>query len=76
LLATVQAAPEGVAPNLLQTAEVLKKIGAVDALNLDGGSSSTLFLGGDILNRPVTEIAPVHNAIAIFITPPPTPPQF
>jgi len=76
LLATVQGAPEGVAPNLLQTAEVLKKIGAVDALNLDGGSSSTLFLGGNILNRPITEIAPVHNAIAIFISPPPAKPQF
>ncbi|WP_254923741.1 phosphodiester glycosidase family protein [Pseudanabaena sp. SR411] len=76
ILATVQAAPEGVAPNLLQTAEVLKKMGAVDALNLDGGSSSSLFLGGEILNRPITEIAPVHNAIAIFITPPPAKPQF
>ncbi|GBO54081.1 hypothetical protein APA_2029 [Pseudanabaena sp. lw0831] len=76
ILATVQAAPEGVAPNLLQTAEVLKKMGAVDALNLDGGSSSSLFLGGEILNRPITEIAPVHNAIAIFITPPPSKPQF
>jgi len=76
ILATVQAAPEGVAPNLLQTAEVLKKMGAVDALNLDGGSSSSLFLGGEILNRVVTEIAPIHNAIAIFITPPPAKPQF
>ncbi|MFM7603190.1 MAG: phosphodiester glycosidase family protein [Pseudanabaena sp.] len=76
LLATVQAAPEGIAPNLLQTAEVLKKLGAVDALNLDGGSSSSLFLGGEILNRSITEIAPVHNAIAIFITPPPARPQF
>ena len=76
LLVTVQSAPDGVAPNLLQTAEVLKKIGAVDALNLDGGSSSTLFLGGNVLNRPLTEIAPVHNAIAIFITPPPAKPQF
>lgn len=75
LLVTVQAAPEGVAPNLLQTAEVLKKLGAVDALNLDGGSSSTLYLGGNVLNRSVNEIAPVHNAIAIFITPP-TKPQF
>jgi exopolysaccharide biosynthesis protein len=71
LLVTVQAAPDGVAPNLFQTAEVLKKLGAVDALNLDGGSSSTLFLGGNVLNRNITEIAPVHNAIAIFMTPPP-----
>jgi exopolysaccharide biosynthesis protein len=55
---------------------VLFRSGAVDALNLDGGSSSSLFLGGEILNRPITEIAPVHNAIAIFITPPPAKPQF
>lgn len=76
ILATVQAAYEGSAPNLLQTAEILKKMGAVDALNLDGGSSSSLFLGGEILNRPITEIAPVNNAIAIFISPPPAKPQF
>ena len=76
LLATVQAVTDGVAPNLLQTAEVLKKLGAVDALNLDGGSSSTLFLGGNVLNRDLTKLAPVHNAIAIFITPLPAKPQF
>ncbi len=71
LLATVQAAPFGQAPNLFQTAEVLKKLGAVDALNLDGGSSTTLYLGGQILNRSITQTASVNNAIAIFITPPP-----
>lgn len=76
LLATVQAVPQGVSPNLLQTAEVLRKLGAVDALNLDGGSSSALSLGGDVLNRPANQIAPVHNAIAIFISPPPAKPQF
>lgn len=76
ILATVHAAPQGVRPNLLQTAEVLKKLGAIDALNLDGGSSSTLFLGGNVLNTDVSEIAPVNNAIAIFITPPPSKPQF
>jgi len=76
LLVTVQSASGGVSPNLFQTAEVLKKLGAVEALNLDGGSSSTLFLGGNVLNRAVTEIAPVHNAIAIFMTPPLPPNQF
>jgi hypothetical protein len=70
LLATIQAAPSGQAPNLFQTAAVLKKLGAVDALNLDGGSSTTLYLGGQILNRSITQTASVHNAIAIFITPP------
>lgn len=76
ILATIHAAPQGVPPNLLQTAEVLKKLGAIDALNLDGGSSSTLFLGGNVLNTDASEIAPVNNAIAIFITPPPSKPQF
>ncbi|MDX2254334.1 MAG: phosphodiester glycosidase family protein [Pseudanabaenaceae cyanobacterium bins.39] len=76
LLTTIQAIPNGTAPNLAQTAEVLKKLGAVDALNLDGGSSSSIYLGGNLLNRAITQIAPVHNAIAIFITPPTPQPQF
>lgn len=78
LLTTIQAAPNGIAPNLLQTAAVLQKMGAVDALNLDGGSSTSLVLSDKLLNRPANEVAAVHNAIAIFITPPPpaSPNQF
>jgi hypothetical protein len=76
LLATIQAIPNGTAPNLAQTTEVLQKLGAVDALNLDGGSSSSIYLGGNLLNRSITQIAPVHSAIAIFITPPAPQPQF
>lgn len=37
---------------LTEWAELLMKIGAVNALNLDGGGSSELVVGGDILNSP------------------------
>jgi exopolysaccharide biosynthesis protein len=67
LLTTIQATPEGILPSLKQTADILKKMGAINALNLDGGGSTTLFLGGNILNRASNNVAPVHNAIGIFI---------
>jgi len=67
LLTTIQATPEGILPSLKQTADILKKMGAINALNLDGGGSTTLYLGGNILNRAANNIAPVHNALGIFI---------
>lgn len=65
ILTTIHGTPTGTLPSLSQTAEILQKIGAINALNLDGGSSTTLYLGGKVLNRPT--IAPVHNGIGIFI---------
>jgi len=44
-------------------------MGAVEALNLDGGSSTSLYLGGSLLDRPPSTAARVHNAIGIFIQP-------
>ncbi len=67
ILATIQATPEGILPSLAQTAEILKKMGAVNALNLDGGGSTTLVLGGDVLNRPLGTVNSVHNGIGIFL---------
>ncbi|MEE3716626.1 phosphodiester glycosidase family protein [Tumidithrix elongata RA019] len=69
ILATIHSTPEGILPSLLQTADILKKLGAVDALNLDGGSSSSLFLGGSIIDRDINAVAPIHNAIGIFLSP-------
>ncbi|MFW5782133.1 MAG: phosphodiester glycosidase family protein, partial [Candidatus Muiribacteriaceae bacterium] len=37
---------------LKELAEYLKSIGAVDAMNLDGGGSTTLVVEGKVLNRP------------------------
>ncbi|WP_019498637.1 phosphodiester glycosidase family protein [Pseudanabaena sp. PCC 6802] len=73
ILATIHATPEGILPSLPQTAEILKKMGAVNALNLDGGGSTTLFLGGSILNRSLGNIGPVHNGLGVFVREPEKP---
>jgi Phosphodiester glycosidase len=70
ILVTIQATPEGILPSLPQTAEILKKMGATNALNLDGGGSTTLFLGGSILNRALGSVGPVHNGLGIFVREP------
>lgn len=67
MLSTIQATPEGILPSLKQTADILKKMGAINALNLDGGGSTTLYLGGAILNRSQSSVTPIHNALGIFI---------
>ena len=38
--------------NLDELAKIMKDIGAVEALNLDGGGSSSIFAKGRLLNRP------------------------
>ena len=37
---------------LTEWAELLKKVGARDAMNLDGGGSSDLVVGGEVQNSP------------------------
>ncbi|MDY7022142.1 MAG: phosphodiester glycosidase family protein [Cyanobacteriota bacterium] len=69
LLVTVHNRPLGSGPSLLELANILEQLGAVDALNLDGGSSSSLYLAGDIINRPIQTAAPVHNGLGVFWQP-------
>jgi exopolysaccharide biosynthesis protein len=69
ILATIEASAAGKLPSLNQTAKILQQLGAVDALNLDGGGSTSLYLGGNVLNRPPERIAPIHNGIGVFIKP-------
>ena len=52
---------------LKETAGLMQKLGAVDALNLDGGSSTTLYLGGQIINKSPSPVAHIHNGIGIFL---------
>ncbi len=59
----------GGTPTLPETIEVLRQLGAHNALNLDGGGSSTLYLGGQIRNR--RQLRPIHNALGIVLAPPP-----
>ncbi|MEP6902686.1 MAG: phosphodiester glycosidase family protein [Actinomycetota bacterium] len=49
-------------------ARVLLELGATDAMNLDGGGSSTMFLGGKIVNHPSDKEGErkVSDAILVF----------
>ena len=53
--------------DLDQLASILLELGAVQALNLDGGGSSTLVAGGEVLNRPAggRDLRQVMSAITV-----------
>lgn len=53
---------------LAELAQILQKLGATDALNLDGGSSTSLSLGGQLIDRSPVTAARVHNGIGIFLS--------
>jgi hypothetical protein len=67
LVVTVHNRIGGAGPNLTETAQLMQQLGAVDALNLDGGSSTSLYLGGQLLNRSPDTAAKVHNGLGIFL---------
>ena len=55
--------------SLSDLAQIMQQLGATDALNFDGGSSTTLYLGGaggQVIDRPSRSSARVHNAIGVF----------
>ena len=66
LIAAVHNRVNGAGPTLTEIAKVMQSLGCVDALNLDGGSSTSLYLGGQLLNRSPRTAARVHNGIGIF----------
>ncbi|MEP0767978.1 phosphodiester glycosidase family protein [Coleofasciculus sp. FACHB-SPT36] len=59
----------GTGPTLREMAALMQKMGIIDALNLDGGSSTSLYLGGQLLDRPPSSAARVHNGLGIFFQP-------
>ncbi len=61
-----QEASRGV--NLQELALIMQQLGCVEALNLDGGGSSTLVAGGRLINRPVggTSEREVMSALAVL----------
>lgn len=71
MLVTVQNRIGGLGPTLAEMAQVMQQLGTINALNLDGGSSTTLYLGGQLLNRAPRTAARVHNGIGVFIQPTP-----
>jgi len=66
LLVTAHQRLNGSRLSLLDMAQLLQQLGAVNALNLDGGSSTTLYLGGQVLDRP-PPVSRVHNGIGVFL---------
>ncbi len=49
-----------------EMAQILQNMGAISALNLDGGSSTQIYLGGAIIDRSPATVARVHNGIGVF----------
>ncbi|MBV9388455.1 MAG: phosphodiester glycosidase family protein [Chroococcidiopsidaceae cyanobacterium CP_BM_ER_R8_30] len=67
LIAAVHNRIGGVGPTLAELALLLQQMGCVDALNLDGGSSTSLYLGGRLLDRSSSTAARVHNGLGVFL---------
>lgn len=67
LMVTVHNRVGGNGPTLQQFAQILQILGAVDALNLDGGSSTSLYLGGELIDRSPATAARVNNGLGIFL---------
>ncbi|WP_242411883.1 phosphodiester glycosidase family protein [Cyanobacterium sp. IPPAS B-1200] len=59
----------GPGPSLQEFAQILLQLGAKDALNLDGGSSTQIYLGGEIIDRSPVTAARVHNGLGLFYRP-------
>lgn len=63
-----QAASRGA--SLIELAEILLDLGAVEAMNLDGGGSSTMVVGETLVNRP-SDGSERPVASALLLRPPP-----
>ncbi|WP_088241897.1 phosphodiester glycosidase family protein [Calothrix rhizosoleniae] len=69
MIAAVHHRAGGAGPTLAEHAQLMQRMGCINALNLDGGSSTSLYLGGQLLNRSPNTAARVHNGIGIFLQP-------
>ena len=69
VLVAIHFSPGGRGPTLRETAQIMQQLGVRDALNLDGGTSSSLYLGGTIINRHGSTVGRVHNGLGVFLDP-------
>lgn len=69
MVAAVHNRVGGKGPTLAEHAQLMQRMGCINALNLDGGSSTSLYLGGQLVNRSPNTAARVHNGIGIFLQP-------
>ncbi|MBK9153966.1 MAG: phosphodiester glycosidase family protein [Chloracidobacterium sp.] len=70
LMMTVDGRQPGVSVgmSLQELAEYLVSLGAVDAMNLDGGGSTTMFLDGKVVNKPSDPTGERKIGDAIVVT--------
>ncbi len=60
--------PFSAGASLDELANLMLKLGCVDAINLDGGGSSTFFLDNQVINRPSDGFErPVSDAALLFV---------
>ncbi|MBD2580004.1 phosphodiester glycosidase family protein [Oscillatoria sp. FACHB-1406] len=69
VIAAIHNPPNRRGPTLAELAQLTQKLGFVNALNLDGGSSTSLFLGGHLIDRDPSTAARVHNGIGVYLPP-------
>lgn len=55
--------------SILEAARVMQALGAVSAMNLDGGGSTTMVLDGRVVNRPSDPSGERADGDAILVTP-------
>jgi hypothetical protein len=67
--------PMSAGTNMLETAQVMERLGCMDAINLDGGGSSTLNLLGMVVNRPSGGIERLIANAILWFGPRPDPAQ-
>ncbi|MES2124647.1 MAG: phosphodiester glycosidase family protein [Gemmatimonadota bacterium] len=68
LLVTVDGRqPASAGMDLLELSRLMLRLGAFEALNLDGGGSSTLIVAGEVVNRPSDREGPraIGNALLV-----------
>ncbi|MEA5618016.1 phosphodiester glycosidase family protein [Cronbergia sp. UHCC 0137] len=69
IIAAVHNRVGGAGPSLGEQAKLMQTMGCINALNLDGGSSTGLYLGGQLLDRSPSTAGRIHNGIGIFLKP-------
>lgn len=69
IIAAVHNRVGGKGPTLAEHAQLMQRMGCINALNLDGGSSTSIYLGGQLVDRSPNTAARVHNGIGIFLQP-------
>ncbi|BFM40257.1 hypothetical protein OLK001_21830 [Synechocystis sp. LKSZ1] len=69
LLVAVHHRIGGSGPTLAEMAQLLQALGARSALNLDGGSSTSLVLGDQLIDRSAVTAARINNGLGIFVRP-------